>query len=103
MFGGRKTEGGLPRIPRSVDPRRARVLPVPAEAQTDARMFMLGGDTLRALKVIVDTTGLRPTPGPGHRVRAGLRHRGAEGKLSRDATHADPDVLLDGRGEDWAR
>ncbi|GAA2461481.1 hypothetical protein GCM10010433_74670 [Streptomyces pulveraceus] len=57
MFGGRKTEGGLPRIPRSVDPRRARVLPVPAEAQTDARMFMLGGDTLRALKVIVDTTG----------------------------------------------
>lgn len=57
MFGGRKTEGGLPRIPRSVDPRRACVLPVPAEAQTDARMFMLGGDTLRALKVIVDTTG----------------------------------------------
>ncbi|MFC5914728.1 hypothetical protein [Streptomyces pulveraceus] len=40
-----------------MDPRRARVLPVPAEAQTDARMFMLGGDTLRALKVIVDTTG----------------------------------------------
>lgn len=57
MFGDRKKEGGLPRIPRSVDPRRARVLPVPAEAQTDARMFMLGGDTLRALKVIVDTTG----------------------------------------------
>lgn len=54
---GQKKEGGLPRIPRSVDPRRARVLPVPAEAQTDARMFMLGGDTLRALKVIVDTTG----------------------------------------------
>ncbi|MEW1691400.1 hypothetical protein ACIQOF_07180 [Streptomyces sp. NPDC091265] len=40
-----------------MDPRRARALPVPAEAQADARMFMLGGDTLRALKVIVDTTG----------------------------------------------
>ncbi|MGW2111431.1 hypothetical protein [Streptomyces sp. NPDC001948] len=56
MFGGRKKEGGLPKIPRSVDPRRARVLPVPAEAQADARMFMLGGDTLRALKVILDAT-----------------------------------------------
>ncbi|WP_158791173.1 hypothetical protein [Streptomyces sp. NRRL WC-3549] len=40
-----------------MDPRRARVLPVPEEAQADARMFMLGGDTIRALKVIVDTTG----------------------------------------------
>jgi hypothetical protein len=32
-------------------------LPVPAEAQADACMFMLGGDTFRALKVIVDATG----------------------------------------------
>lgn len=47
----------LPRIPRSVDPRRARALTVPADAQADARMFMLGGDTFRALKVIVDATG----------------------------------------------
>ncbi|MFC9860925.1 hypothetical protein ACWFRX_20115 [Streptomyces sp. NPDC055100] len=57
MFGGRKKEGGLPKIPRSVDPRRACALPVPAEAQADARMFMLGGDTIRAVKVIVDATG----------------------------------------------
>ncbi|MFE9814451.1 hypothetical protein [Streptomyces sp. NBC_00236] len=57
MFGGRKKEGGLPKIPRSVDPRRARSLPVPAETQADARMFMLGGDTMRALKVILDATG----------------------------------------------
>lgn len=58
MFGGKKTtEGGLPRIPRSVDPRRARALPVPAQAQVDARMFMLGGDRMRALKVILDATG----------------------------------------------
>ena len=54
---GRKKEGGPPRIPRSVDPRRARALPVPAEAQADARMFMLGGDTIRSIKVIVDATG----------------------------------------------
>ncbi|NJP75612.1 hypothetical protein HCJ99_33545, partial [Streptomyces sp. C1-2] len=40
-----------------MDPRRARALPVPAEAQADARVFMLGGDTFRALKVIVDATG----------------------------------------------
>ncbi|WP_406089078.1 hypothetical protein [Streptomyces sp. NBC_01013] len=40
-----------------MDPRRARELPVPADAQTDARMFMLGGDTIRAVKVIVDATG----------------------------------------------
>ncbi|MFB6814409.1 hypothetical protein ACFCV8_07675 [Streptomyces sp. NPDC056347] len=40
-----------------MDPRRARVLPVPAEAQADARMFMQGGDTFRALKVIIDATG----------------------------------------------
>ncbi|WP_393055257.1 hypothetical protein [Streptomyces sp. LN549] len=40
-----------------MDPRRDRALPVPAEAQADARVFMLGGDTLRALKVIVDATG----------------------------------------------
>lgn len=32
-------------------------MPVVAEAQADARMFMLGGDTFRALKVIVDATG----------------------------------------------
>lgn len=57
MLGGRKKEGGLPRIPRSVDPRRARALPVPAEAQADARMFMVGGDAIRAVKVIVDATG----------------------------------------------
>ncbi|WP_371604584.1 hypothetical protein OG345_38995 [Streptomyces sp. NBC_01220] len=57
VFGGRKKEGGLPKIPRSVDPRRARSLAVPAEAQADARMFMLGGDTFRALKVILDATG----------------------------------------------
>ncbi|MFE7110838.1 hypothetical protein ACFU98_16430 [Streptomyces sp. NPDC057575] len=40
-----------------MDPRRARDLPVPAKAQADARMFMLGGDTIRAVKVIVDATG----------------------------------------------
>jgi hypothetical protein len=57
VFGSRKKEGGLPRIPRSVAPRRARDLPVPSQAQVDARMFMLGGDTLRAVKVIVDATG----------------------------------------------
>jgi hypothetical protein len=57
VLGGRKKEGGPPKIPRSVDPRRARTLPVPAEAQTDARMFMSGGDTFRALRVIVDATG----------------------------------------------
>ncbi len=57
MFGGRKTEGGLPRIPRGVDPRRARALAVSAEAQADARMFMLGGDRMRALKAILDATG----------------------------------------------
>ncbi|EGG49752.1 hypothetical protein SAMN05216260_11236 [Streptomyces griseoaurantiacus] len=57
MLWGNKKEGGLPRIPRSVDPRRARALPVPAEAQADARVFMLGGDTFRALRVIVDATG----------------------------------------------
>lgn len=57
LWGKKKEEGGLPRLPRSVDPRRARALPVPAEAQDDARMFMLGGDTIRAVKVIVDATG----------------------------------------------
>lgn len=57
MWWGRKETGGLPKIPRSVDPRRARALPVPAEAQADARMFMQGGDTIRALKVVVDATG----------------------------------------------
>ncbi|MFJ1896045.1 MULTISPECIES: hypothetical protein [unclassified Streptomyces] len=40
-----------------MDPRRARALAVPAEAQVDARMFMRGGDRMRALKVIVDATG----------------------------------------------
>lgn len=57
VLGARRSDGGLPKIPRSVDPRRARALPVPAGAQTDARMFMLGGDTIRAVKVIVDATG----------------------------------------------
>jgi hypothetical protein len=57
VLGGRMMVGGLPRSPRSVDPRRARALPVPVEAQADARMFMLGGDTIRAIKVIVDATG----------------------------------------------
>jgi hypothetical protein len=57
VLGGRRNQGGPPKIPRSVDPRRARTLPVPAEAQADARMFMLGGDTFRALKVILDATG----------------------------------------------
>ncbi|MEU9201211.1 hypothetical protein [Streptomyces sp. NPDC048332] len=40
-----------------MDPRRARALPVPAGAQADARMFMLSGDTFRALRVILDATG----------------------------------------------
>ncbi|NED84614.1 hypothetical protein G3I76_31540 [Streptomyces sp. SID11233] len=40
-----------------MDPRRARALAVPAEAQVDARMFMLGGDRMRALRVILDATG----------------------------------------------
>lgn len=57
MLRGRKREGGLPKIPRSVDPRRARALQVPAEAQADARLFMLGGDTFRAMRVVVDATG----------------------------------------------
>lgn len=57
MWWGRKEAGGPPKIPRSVDPRRARALPVPADAQADARMFIQGGDTIRALKVIVDATG----------------------------------------------
>ncbi|MFG2597511.1 hypothetical protein [Streptomyces sp. NPDC048462] len=57
LWGKKKEENGLPKIPRSVDPRRARTLPVPAQAQTDARMFMRGGDTIRAVKVVVDATG----------------------------------------------